>query len=418
MSMLDAMQHMVDPSKPQFDRIFLASLDGCMNSVDSNLKASQDAAWRGFVEYAIVPKAGDSWGNDCKNEPNGTCDHYMENNRTFLNINNISIYEPCNFVSNVAYYRAVPTICNHEGWSMQGDMQKALIQSFAALAMGSSFWHGSHTYLGNVCDTHLISVLSFLLHQSTVANLPSTSPILHSLNKTARPPGINSTQQLTNMFRSAPVDSWQATILAVDMPQYMVTFSAIISTWLTLLLPENVVDVAVQLLGEAFGLPQSDADFILKDYLPELRNATSAIKLSSLEKMSLGLKGTGTVMKLVYAFCWQENTFTAPILKKPGVGVLGAELMPSINTAANMLTGFLHTDKNAQSCTNVYPGDAECRVGTPHAKWHEMSANGLTDLAFLADAIHQITKKHLGNAGDAACGTIDGWTDAVKALLW
>jgi hypothetical protein len=76
MSMMDAMQHMVDPSKPQFDRQFLASLDGCMNSLDVNLKASQDAAWKGFVEYAVVPKAGDVWGNDCVNEPNGTCDHY------------------------------------------------------------------------------------------------------------------------------------------------------------------------------------------------------------------------------------------------------------------------------------------------------------------------------------------------------
>jgi hypothetical protein len=343
-----------------------------------------------------------------------------EQNRTSLDILNISIYEPCNFVSNVAYYRAVPSICNHKGWSIETNMQRALAQSFAALAMGSSFWHGSHTYLGNVCDTHLISVLSFLLHQSTVANLPSTSPILHSLNTTARPSGIDSTQQLTDMFRTAPVDSWEAKILSVDMPQYMVTFSAIISTWLTLLLPENIVDIAVQLLGEAFGLPQSDADFILKDYLPELRNATATIKLSSLEKMSLGLKGSGTVMKLVYAFCWQENTFTAPILKKPGVGILGAELMPSINTAANMLTGFVHTDKDTQSCTNVYPGDSTCRVGKPHAKWHEESANGLLDLAYLADAIHAITKKHLGQAAgaDAACGTIAGWGDAVKSLLW
>ena len=38
-------------------------------------------------------------------------------------------------------------------------------QGFAALTMGSSFWHGSHTYLGNVADNRFIDVVAFIAHQ-------------------------------------------------------------------------------------------------------------------------------------------------------------------------------------------------------------------------------------------------------------
>ena len=30
----------------------------------------------------------------------------------------MSIYEPCNYASNVAYYHTVTEICDHEGWSL------------------------------------------------------------------------------------------------------------------------------------------------------------------------------------------------------------------------------------------------------------------------------------------------------------
>jgi hypothetical protein len=31
--------------------------------------------------------------------------------------------------------------------------------------MGSSFWHGSHTILGNLADNRFIDVLAFTIHQ-------------------------------------------------------------------------------------------------------------------------------------------------------------------------------------------------------------------------------------------------------------
>jgi hypothetical protein len=45
---------------------------------------------------------------------------------------------------------------------------------------------------------------------------------------------------------------------------------------------------------------------------------------------------------------------------------------------------------------NLYPGDAHCRTHSPHALWHEESANGLLEIVFVADYIHSIISKKNG----------------------
>ena len=77
------------------------------------------------------------------------------------------IYEPCNYVSNFAYYHVVTSICDHTGWSIDPSYTVAMGQAFTcgspskyhptqypppALTVGSAFWHGSHTLLGNIAD--------------------------------------------------------------------------------------------------------------------------------------------------------------------------------------------------------------------------------------------------------------------------
>ena len=40
------------------------------------------------------------------------------------------IYEPCNYVSNFAYYHVVTSICDHGGWSLDTTYQLAMAQAF------------------------------------------------------------------------------------------------------------------------------------------------------------------------------------------------------------------------------------------------------------------------------------------------
>ena len=81
--------------------------------------------------------------------------------------------EPCNYASNLAYYHDVTMICQHEGWNIPKEYSTAMAQGFAALAMGSSFWHGSHTLLGNIADNRSgggQSVALFRLSQFNVSS--------------------------------------------------------------------------------------------------------------------------------------------------------------------------------------------------------------------------------------------------------
>ncbi len=46
---------------------------------------------------------------------------------------------------------------------------------------------------------------------------------------------------------------------------------------------------------------------------------------------------------------------------------------------------------NVNKSFNVYPGDNYCKTYSPHAIWHEESANGLLEILFLSDYMHLLT---------------------------
>ena len=72
------------------------------------------------------------------------------------------------------------------------------------------------------------------------------------------------------------------------------------------------VDTVFDLLAETFDLPPVYYDFVKQQYLPALRSATASkgISLSSLEKTTMGLKLGGVLVKMFYAFLWQEWVLT------------------------------------------------------------------------------------------------------------
>ena len=97
----------------------------------------------------------------------------------------------------------------------------------------------------------------------------------------------------------------QAYIAALDMPNYFVTFAALLSTVLTLTLPDApaTVDDIVDVLAGIFGLPPADFAFVTVEFLPTLRAATAELTLTRLERVSLGFKFTGVMIKLGCALC-------------------------------------------------------------------------------------------------------------------
>ena len=182
LTMLDSMTRMMT-GDGEFDRSFLASLSECLVRISPDLQAVSDGAWRGLVEYHDTDGVGnDTWGS-CLDT--GHCHKYHEQNLTEQEYHNIGIFEPCNYASNVAYYHVVTSICSYQDWSLPSPYTLAMAQSFTALTVGSAFWHGSHTLLGNIADNRFIDVVSFIAHQASLENL-EVSSIVRDLSETPR----------------------------------------------------------------------------------------------------------------------------------------------------------------------------------------------------------------------------------------
>ena len=60
--------------------------------------------------------------------------------------------------------------------------------------------------------------------------------------------------------------------LALDTPDYMSTFAGIVTTLLTLQLPPEEVDNLIDILADAFSLPEDIKLFLVEHYLPEVTN--------------------------------------------------------------------------------------------------------------------------------------------------
>ncbi|XP_059085901.1 uncharacterized protein LOC131882685 [Tigriopus californicus] len=391
--MLDAMQQLLTGDTFEFDPIYLAKLYSCFDKIDPKLKEAQDLAWQGMVNYHDQNgQPGDEWGS-CLG--NGHCAVYFEQNATQQIFHNITIYEPCNYASNVPYYHVTTQICDHwDLWNVPADVRHALGTVFASLGFGSSFWHGSHTYAGNVADNRVIEVLAYVVHQASLQNLNVNSTVLMDLSMIKRPySGVEIKAQLTDMFLEQSPEQWAETINSFDMPNYYKTFAGIVCTVFSVALENETADQIIDALIALFSFPPEEEVFIKEHYLPEMRALTATLNLTTEEKLVVQGNFESALIKLLYAFVWQEWAIGEnPIIYDPAINEQGADLIPVINAFANSLNTFPIYDQDVQDGVNSYPGDEWCNDYSPHAKWHLQAANGLMDLVFLGDDLHKLLK--------------------------
>ena len=278
--------------KKYFDPSFLNLLKDCWDNADPNLRNASNSAWKGLLDYCDNDGFGkDPWGSD--RHP------YHEYNPTMQHFHKMVVYEPCNYASNIAYYHDVTEMCHHQNrLSMSRESYVAIIQSFTFLAFGSSVMHGSHTRLGKL-DEHMIGVLSYAVYQASIENLRTigASPIITDLNLSGRElTGVEIASRMSDMFLTVPVYNWDTHFTTIDLPDYEVTFAAIIASGMSLsfdnhelsnilhkvrvpvvkldsllsFIKYGTVDSLAHILMGLFDLKGGLQDFILKQYLPEV----------------------------------------------------------------------------------------------------------------------------------------------------
>ena len=184
---------------------------------DTELLKSQDHAWSGLISYFYTNGAAldyqgrsDYW-NDCSEFTENTrctAGDYLEYHNGLsgkFGKEEMVIYEPCNYASNIAYYHTAKSMCNIQ-FSASKDYVKALKRSFATLGVGSSFLHGSHTFVGYSFDRNMIAIIAYLSLEISVSSLPSESSILKQLSTSRRSKSaIEVADEFTKMLYQQPV---------------------------------------------------------------------------------------------------------------------------------------------------------------------------------------------------------------------
>ena len=199
-------------------------------------------------------------------------------------------------------------------------------------------------------------------------------------------------------------------------------------------------------LLDLLGVGEKDKEFIFSTYLPVLEENIGHIELSLVEKAELSENTLGTVIKLLYAFVWQEGVIKFPSGKyspsdislyilhgtisylqctnkslyfegwnlTPEANAAGAAFTPKLNAFGNNLTLWDLTVQDVQvgrerhvytrvtTCPvqagGGYPGSAGCNDVIPHAKWHAQTAASLADMTRLMDFVLRLERRHTAHA--------------------
>ena len=134
----------------------------------------------------------------------------------------MAIWEPCNYVSNLAYDRLVVELCSQTDWVMPLHTLNSIRKTFAILTFGSSFMHGSETQLGARQDVMSNDLLAFLLHQALLEAVPY-SPVLHDLSLTPRNMrAVEVVEFWLEMYETKDVTEWYEHMEVIDMPRIQV----------------------------------------------------------------------------------------------------------------------------------------------------------------------------------------------------
>ena len=268
--MLEAMQQLMTGDASYFDPAFLDELLQCWDNTHPDLKKAEDNAWQGMIDYFQNDGFDeDPWGQSAYNSS------WLESNATSQELYGIIIYEPCNYASNIAYYHDATEICKNKGnLHIPGESSVAVIQAFSYLGFGSAFWHGSVTDLGITMDIGFIDILAYVIHQASVENLRilGASSIITDLNFTPRNlSAIDMTSSISDMFINKPVYEWKNHIDDIDKPDRFLIFSGIVSSACSLALNDDTFDSLAPILLELLGVEEEFQDFILNEYIPEVK---------------------------------------------------------------------------------------------------------------------------------------------------
>ena len=389
------------------------------NRTDPNLLNAVNSQWAKLRDYAALggTPESDEWGQDCNQPPRGEL--WMEKNCTVQQYGNMSIWEPCNYASNLAYYHSFLETCSkNHNWSFPIKSKNAICKTFALLGFGSSFFHATQTDNGGIVDVRVIDMIFFVAYQETVTFLKtSKQSIVKELSVEKRnQPAVEIIDDMMNMFVDKPISKWGSILTNYDYPNINIGIAALVGLIISLIMPlhpkegELIMNSTLSIMNLfEHRINSTDVTFYEEEFIPAMIDSTADMRkvLPTMEVKTLFKNSVGVMIKFVFAILYQEQTIQNEDFLKYWQDDWGNtfsnfvyNLLPMINNLASSLTSFgdSYSRKDFQSGTKFYPGEEVCnkgQEGSPfflHPIWHLETAIAFPDLAFLADDTHRIIK--------------------------
>ena len=119
-----------------------------------------------FWEQLLTQK--DSCRNECptRRQDIDSRSGWFESNCTKQQPVEMDIWEPCNYISNLAYDRLAVEMCLQQGWALSPHTVSKIAQAFAINTFASAFMHGSDTHLGASQDVRSNDLFPFIIYQA------------------------------------------------------------------------------------------------------------------------------------------------------------------------------------------------------------------------------------------------------------
>jgi len=376
----------------QFSRI--QTCLGRFSSDDLNLKVIAEKIFSGILAYGISGGAldgSDPWIYEqvwLEYDPSPL----TSDKTSYPGAEEVVIYEPCNYASNVAYYRAAVELCErNESNDIGEEYITGLVQTLSTLMPGSALFHGSSTRLGAMLDVTPIIILSLIQLQKSISKYPF-DPVTHNIQRPDEPTrnltGLAAAEEMVMILNNTNVYGWSEALRPLRSMDYTRGWIAIVVVVLEVMFqgdPESAESILQFLIPMTeTELDEDDTEFFLSIYQPSIREMLSDVTISGSEKALISNRFAGALVKMFYAFYWQEGGNVGSHLTSEEENIEGAESIPRLVSLANSMSGYRYADNDLQSAIDVYPGDKACRKSQPHSKWHEMSGLGLIDFSLLS----------------------------------
>ena len=157
--------------------------------------------------------------------------------------------------------------------------------------------------------------------------------------------GVEVSEDLVKMFSEKEVPQWAQLLDEADLPHvYFITFAALVATTFSLIFPWFITEFLISKLSSAL-IPADSAKFIDDHFLPELGVAVSGITVAHDDAKELGMRFIGMIIKIAWAFVWQEFFIPLTFLYNPVFNNLGALITPDINELSTRISKIPQTDK-------------------------------------------------------------------------